>query len=159
MKDRLIKEEDGEFQKWYDNLDTKYDIVFDLHDNWTPEFQRKSVNSQAKKHGLGYVMKDGYVAVKDHELPYAGVIYQRYSKNIDDTLHTFETRWNKEHEWRRVEFRPAVEPLFLKPSADIEMAVEFMPVRIVYRPKRVGRTKVSTGTSLITELTEMLRYS
>jgi hypothetical protein len=159
MRDGLIEEEDREFQRWYDNLGTKYNVIFDLHDNWTPEFRRKFVNMEAKKRGLGYVMKDGYVAVRDHELPYAGVSYRCYSKNIDDALHTFEDNWNREHEWRRAKFRPAVEPLFLKPSADIEMAVEFMPVRIIYRPKRIRRIRVSTGTSLVTELIETLRSS
>lgn len=137
----------------------KYGMIFDLHDNRTPKFRRKFVNREAKRQGLGYVMKDGYVAVKDHEMAYAGVSYRCYSKNIDEPLHTLEADWNREHKWRRVEFRPALKPLFWRPSADIEMTVEFMPVRIIYRPKRIRRTRVSTGVSLVTELVETLRSS
>lgn len=134
-------------------------MILDLHDNWTPEFRRKFVNREAKKQGLGYVMKDGYVAVRDREMPYADIIYQGYNRNIDQTLQTFKTKWDREHMWRRAEFRPAHGPLFSKPSADIEMTVEFMPIRIVYRPKRIRRTRVPTGASLITKLVETFRSS
>jgi hypothetical protein len=104
-------------------------------------------------------MKNGYVAIKDHELPYAHANYRCYGKNIDDALHIFETRWNGKHKWKHIEFNKFEQPLFLKPSADIEMTVEFRPVRIIYRPKRIRRIRVSTGTSLITELIETFRYS
>jgi hypothetical protein len=159
LADRLIEEEDGEFQKWYDNLCAKYDIIFDLHDNWTPRVKREFVKREAKKQGLGHLMKDGYVAVKDHELPYVHANYRCYSRNIDDALHIFETRWNWKHEWRHAEFNKFEQPLFLKPSADVEMTVEFIPVRIIYRPKRIRRIRVSTGTSFITELIQTLRSS
>lgn len=157
MADRLIEEEDREFQRWYDNLGMKYDMMFDLHDDTPPALKRKLVSIEARKQGLGYVMKDGRVAVKDSEMPYASVTYQSYPRNIDCALSTFESGWNGERKWRRVEFKKYPKPLFLKPSADIEMTVEFLPIRILYRPKRIRRIRVSTGTSLITRLIETLR--
>lgn len=110
--------------------------------------------------------KDGYLAIresyakKSQTMPYASIGYQSYSRNVDQLFFSFKTNWNKKHSYQRLRTYKTISPIFLRPSADIEVACEFRPVRIICdRPKKVRKIRVSTGVSLIAKLIETLRDS
>jgi len=163
LRKYLLEEQDKEYQMWYDNLDSRYDMIFDLHDNRHRMFDRV-IDREMRRLSIGYIMKNGWGAVRDRKFPWAGIDYRCYNDQIDisNLLFSLEGRWNRTHKYSQIKVNDftTVAPLFLRPSADIELGIEFMPVRIVRtRPEKIRKIRTSTGVSLISSLIETLRSS
>lgn len=143
-----------ELRHWIAASGIPHDVVIDLHDNTPHPKYRELTDRFARREGVGFVTKDGYLARRQVSFFDADYSTKEGCKKLDEAVSSFRPQ---PYVPTKIEKMPSGLPSI--PLADFEIGVEFHPVTIVGFKDRIKRVPVQAGSNVVIQLLEHLRRS